>query len=215
MHCRKALTSKPPLRGFSEHFLCLGEKCCRSEIWDSERNPYFGDSRAAELFNKAQAKSSLQTSLSYVGLGWPALQNLKYYEYSYCILFPFHCRGSIKILTFRSPTLWRGHRIHPLLLQQRLGWICGCHLQPAPTALRSLGLGKARSLLARAGNTPKWEQHPMGAASSHDISFVWHHCSCNHCRDQPCPKKEGGDKAALPKGQLPLSLQFRKKTSSK
>lgn len=125
--------------------------------------------------------------------------------------FPSTGMGSIKILTFKGPTLQRGQGICSLQLQQGIGWICGRHLHPAPTALKSLGLGKGRSLLAHASNTQRCAQHPVGAANSPGICSVWHRCSCNHCRGKSFAvrRKWGGGEATLPKRQLPLSLWLR------
>lgn len=113
--------------------------------------------------------------------------------------------GSIKILIFKGPTLWRGHSICSLELQQGIGWICDHHLPPAPTALRSLGLSKGGNLLAHKHESSiPWEQRtPMTAALCDPTAAAITAGGSFAIR-----KKQSGSEAALPKRQPPLPLCF-------
>lgn len=189
-------------------------------LWETS---FHGDLRAAELINIVQDKSSLQIKLSYPaqhksiekqawlkarsspsedGLNFRTLNTMNILTAS---SFPFRWMGSIKVFSFKEPTLWGGYGICSLQLQQGIGWICGHHLHPANTAWRWPGLDEGCSPLAHASNSQRWEQQtPMtpalcdtdAAAITAEGSFAvrW---------------KQSGGEATFPRRQLPLPLWFR------
>lgn len=75
-----------------------------------------------------------------------------------------------------------------------------CHLHPAPTAPRSLGLSKGRNLL----------DPEMGAANPVKAALCDSLVSASTASGSfAIRRKHSSSKATLPKSQLPLPLQFK------